>query len=134
MSELLDMSKRIPAMSKAEYDATFEIYLEHAHEIAQRINDHPELYDEWGQRAVCFYMGDKDVWFSGPEGGSNALRMQYDAIAKAVCELCTVRDQCYQQGIDTDDDTGTRAGITAEERKLNKRRAALARASMRNMR
>jgi len=62
--------------------------------------------DDWRLDAECTQLP-PEMWFPKPGGGKNAKR---------ICnEVCTVRDRCYEVGID--EEHGIWAGLSEAERR-----------------
>ena|SRR5579884_867124 len=76
----------------------------------------------WREQASCRF-ANPDLFF--PAGSTGDAVAQIDA-AKAICQLCRVRDRCLRFALETNQEDGIWGGTTeAERRKL--RRAWLAR-------
>jgi WhiB family redox-sensing transcriptional regulator len=79
---------------------------------------------DWRHRAAC---RDEDPELFFPIGNSGPALLQIDE-AKAVCRRCTVADNCLRFALDTGQDAGVWGGLSEDERRALKRRAARSRA------
>ena len=81
----------------------------------------PDRY--WRDRAECRLPGyDPELWF--PIGNTGPALLQIEE-AKDVCHTrCPVIDQCLQWALDTRQDSGVWGGVSEDERRRMKRRAA----------
>jgi WhiB family redox-sensing transcriptional regulator len=77
----------------------------------------------WRERAACL-REDPELFF--PIGFSGPALRQLER-AKQVCAGCVVRDNCLVWAIETGVDHGVWGGLSEEERRSMKRRAARAR-------
>lgn len=75
---------------------------------------------QWRKRAACRGV-DPELWF--PVGNSGVGASQAED-AKAVCFGCDVRLACGQWAMDTNQDHGVWGGLTEDDRRALKRRAA----------
>lgn len=73
---------------------------------------------EWQELALCAQT-DPEAFY--PDRGSNA------APAKRICRRCDVRQECLEDALAKDDQYGVRGGLSENERKRLKRKAALQR-------
>ena len=78
---------------------------------------------DWRSKAACLTV-DPELFF--PIGNTGPAIMQV-AEAKAVCRGCSVAGVCLQWAIDNNQDAGVWGGMSEEERRALKRRAARAR-------
>ncbi|GAA1744115.1 WhiB family transcriptional regulator [Rothia terrae] len=78
---------------------------------------------DWRSRAACL---EKDPELFFPVGNTGPALLQIEE-AKTVCRNCTVMDTCLQWAIETGQDSGVWGGMSEEERRAMKRRAARAR-------
>lgn len=78
---------------------------------------------DWRDRAACLH-ADPELFF--PIGNTGPALEQIDA-AKSICARCPVTDQCLQYALDTNQDSGVWGGLSEDERRALKRRAARAR-------
>ena len=78
---------------------------------------------DWRHRAACRDV-DPELFF--PIGNSGPALLQIQE-AKQVCARCTVRTQCLDWALETGQDAGVWGGMSEEERRALKRRAARAR-------
>ena len=77
----------------------------------------------WRDRAACIGE-DPELFF--PDGNTGpALRQT--AEAKAVCRRCDVAEMCLSWALDTGQDAGVWGGLSEDERRALKARAARAR-------
>ncbi|MER6198385.1 WhiB family transcriptional regulator [Streptomyces sp. NPDC001586] len=76
----------------------------------------------WRHEAACRWE-DPDLFF--PVGSSGPALVQIEE-AKAVCSRCPVRENCLQWALDGGQDFGVCGGMSEEERRVAKRRAARA--------
>lgn len=79
---------------------------------------------DWRQESAC-RREDPDLFF--PVGSSGPALLQI-AEAKAVCHRCPVREPCLKWALEGGQDLGVCGGMSEEERRTVKRRAARARA------
>ncbi|MBB1254629.1 WhiB family transcriptional regulator [Streptomyces sp. OF3] len=75
---------------------------------------------DWRHRAVC-REEDPELFF--PIGNTGPALMQIEE-AKSVCRRCPVREQCLAWALDTNESTGVWGGLSEDERRRLKRRAA----------
>jgi len=94
-----------------------------AHSNTDTISTETHLSEEWRDRAACLDAS-PELFF--PVGTSESARLQLNR-AKRVCGGCPVRSRCLQWSIDTGVDHGVWGGLSEEERRSMKRRAARAR-------
>lgn len=78
---------------------------------------------DWRSRAACLTV-DPEIFFPI---GSTGLAIIQMAKAKAVCRECSVKGVCLRWAIDNNQDSGVWGGMSEEERRSLKRRAARAR-------
>ena len=78
---------------------------------------------DWRSKAACLTV-DPELFF--PIGNTGPAIAQV-AEAKAVCRECEVVGICLQWAIDNNQDAGVWGGMSEEERRSLKRRAARAR-------
>ncbi|GAA2654464.1 MULTISPECIES: WhiB family transcriptional regulator [Streptomyces] len=78
----------------------------------------------WRHEAACRWE-DPDLFFPVGTGGPALLQIEE---AKAVCHRCPVRENCLQWALDGGQDLGVCGGMSEDERRTVKRRAARARA------
>lgn len=78
---------------------------------------------DWRSRAACLSV-DPELFF--PIGNTGPAVTQV-AEAKRVCNSCTVREVCLQWAMENHQDSGVWGGLSEEERRSMKRRAARAR-------
>ncbi len=78
---------------------------------------------DWRSRAECLNE-DPELFF--PIGNTGPAVAQV-AQAKAVCGRCPVQEVCLQWAIANNQDSGVWGGMSEEERRAMKRRAARAR-------
>ncbi|WP_311477740.1 WhiB family transcriptional regulator [uncultured Gulosibacter sp.] len=78
---------------------------------------------DWRESAACMN-ADPELFF--PVGNTGPALEQIDA-AKSVCGRCPVTEQCLQYALDTNQDSGVWGGLSEDERRALKRRAARAR-------
>ena len=78
---------------------------------------------DWRDRAACLSV-DPELFF--PVGNTGPAVEQIDR-AKAVCSHCPVTEYCLQYALDTNQDSGVWGGLSEDERRALKRRAARAR-------
>ncbi|MER6315429.1 WhiB family transcriptional regulator [Streptomyces sp. NPDC001581] len=76
----------------------------------------------WRHEAACRWE-DPDLFF--PVGSSGPALVQIEE-AKAVCSRCPVRENCLQWALEGGQDFGVCGGMSEEERRVAKRRAARA--------
>lgn len=116
----IGVAAQVKGMDKRSFDVWKQNMFEEAElvalSIAQKI--HPE--EPWRTKAVCSGMSDKDLFSGGPDNASIRLRKQYDEVAVAICSLCTVRQQCYDDAVKHEDLDNIRAGQTVKERRRNR--------------
>ena len=78
---------------------------------------------DWRSRAACL---DKDPELFFPVGNTGPALLQIEE-AKSVCRRCQVMDTCLQWAIESGQDAGVWGGLSEDERRALKRRAARAR-------
>jgi WhiB family redox-sensing transcriptional regulator len=78
---------------------------------------------DWRDNAACL-TADPELFF--PVGNTGPAVDQIEK-AKAVCGRCTVSEMCLQYALDTNQDSGVWGGLSEDERRALKRRAARAR-------
>lgn len=78
---------------------------------------------DWRDRAACLDV-DPELFF--PVGNTGPAVDQIEH-AKAVCSHCPVTEYCLQYALDTNQDSGVWGGLSEDERRALKRRAARAR-------
>lgn len=78
---------------------------------------------DWRSRAACL---EKDPELFFPVGNTGPALLQIEE-AKAVCRSCSVMDTCLQWAIESGQDAGVWGGMSEDERRALKRRAARAR-------
>jgi WhiB family redox-sensing transcriptional regulator len=78
---------------------------------------------DWRDSAACLKV-DPELFF--PVGNTGPAVDQIEK-AKAVCARCTVTEQCLQYALETSQDSGVWGGLSEDERRALKRRAARAR-------
>lgn len=77
----------------------------------------------WRDRASCLAV-DPEIFF--PIGNTGPAIEQIEA-AKSVCSRCPVTEDCLQYALETNQDSGVWGGLSEDERRALKRRAARAR-------
>jgi WhiB family redox-sensing transcriptional regulator len=82
-----------------------------------------EYHMDWRDKAACL-TADPELFF--PVGNTGPAVDQIDK-AKAVCARCSVTEMCLQYALDTSQDSGVWGGLSEDERRALKRRAARAR-------
>ena len=88
-------------------------------------NEEFDLMD-WRHKAVC---RDEDPELFFPVGNSGPALAQI-ADAKLVCNRCPVTTECLTWALDSGQDAGVWGGMSEDERRALKRRAARARSRM----
>ena len=78
---------------------------------------------DWRHRAACL---DEDPELFFPIGNTGPALLQIEE-AKQVCRRCDVRDACLQWALEAGQDHGVWGGLSEDERRALKRRAARAR-------
>lgn len=78
---------------------------------------------DWREQAACLTV-DPELFF--PVGNTGPAVDQIER-AKSVCARCTVTEMCLQYAMDTGQDSGVWGGLSEDERRALKRRAARAR-------
>jgi WhiB family redox-sensing transcriptional regulator len=78
----------------------------------------------WRHNAVC-REEDPELFF--PIGNTGSALLQIEE-AKAVCRRCPVMDQCLQWALESGEETGVWGGLSEDERRAMRRRAARNRA------
>ena len=78
---------------------------------------------DWRHRAACL-TEDPELFF--PVGNTGPALMQIQE-AKKVCKRCDVREACLQWALDAGQDHGVWGGLSEDERRALKRRAARSR-------
>src|SRR5690606_28113163 len=82
-----------------------------------------ELPMDWRDKSACLTV-DPELFF--PVGNTGPAVDQIEK-AKAVCATCTVTEVCLQYALETNQDSGVWGGLSEDERRALKRRAARAR-------
>src|SRR5215212_780219 len=77
---------------------------------------------DWRNRAACL---DEDPELFFPIGNTGPALLQIEE-AKQVCRRCDVRDACLQWALEAGQDHGVWGGLSEDERRALKRRAARA--------
>jgi WhiB family redox-sensing transcriptional regulator len=88
-----------------------------SHHIARSISM------DWRDKAACLTV-DPELFF--PVGNTGPAVDQIEK-AKSVCARCTVTEVCLQYALETGQDSGVWGGLSEDERRALKRRAARAR-------
>jgi WhiB family redox-sensing transcriptional regulator len=78
---------------------------------------------DWRHQAACLNE-DPELFF--PVGNTGPALMQI-AEAKKVCRVCPVREACLQWALDAGQDHGVWGGMSEDERRALRRRAARSR-------
>src|SRR6187402_832875 len=78
---------------------------------------------DWRDKAACLTV-DPELFF--PVGNTGPAVDQIEK-AKSVCARCTVTEICLQYALETGQDSGVWGGLSEDERRALKRRAARAR-------
>lgn len=78
---------------------------------------------DWRHKAACL-TEDPELFF--PIGNTGPAIAQIEQ-AKAVCHSCEVMDDCLKWAMETNQDAGVWGGLSEDERRSMKRRAARAR-------
>jgi WhiB family redox-sensing transcriptional regulator len=78
---------------------------------------------DWRDKAACL-TADPELFF--PVGNTGPAVDQIEK-AKAVCARCNVTEVCLQYALETNQDYGVWGGLSEDERRALKRRAARAR-------
>jgi WhiB family transcriptional regulator, redox-sensing transcriptional regulator len=78
---------------------------------------------DWRHKAACLEE-DPELFF--PIGNTGPALLQIEE-AKQVCRRCVVRDACLQWALEAGQDHGVWGGLSEDERRALKRRAARAR-------
>src|SRR4029450_11275690 len=78
---------------------------------------------DWRHRAACL---DEDPELFFPIGNTGPALLQIEE-PKQVCRRCDVRDACLQWALEAGQDHGVWGGLSEDERRALKRRAARAR-------
>src|SRR4030095_11474344 len=78
---------------------------------------------DWRHKAACL---DEDPELFFPIGNTGPAILQIEE-AKQVCRRCDVRDACLQWALEAGQDHGVWGGLSEDERRALKRRAARAR-------
>ena len=78
---------------------------------------------DWRHKAACL---DEDPELFFPIGNTGPALLQIEE-AKQVCRRCEVRDACLQWALEAGQDHGVWGGLSEDERRALKRRAARAR-------
>ncbi|MEJ8652325.1 WhiB family transcriptional regulator [Streptomyces sp. MS1.AVA.3] len=79
---------------------------------------------DWRHDAVCREV-DPEIFF--PVGNTGPALLQIEE-AKAVCRRCPVMGQCLQWALESRQDAGVWGGMSEDERRAMRRRAARNRA------
>ncbi|GAA1689740.1 MAG: WhiB family transcriptional regulator [Microcella pacifica] len=78
---------------------------------------------DWRDKAACL-TADPELFF--PVGNTGPAVDQIEK-AKTVCGRCSVTETCLQYALETNQDSGVWGGLSEDERRALKRRAARAR-------
>ena len=78
---------------------------------------------DWRAKAAC---RDKDPELFFPVGNTGPALQQIED-AKKICQSCAVKDQCLNWALDAGQDHGVWGGMSEDERRAMKRRAARSR-------
>ena len=78
---------------------------------------------DWLHRAACL-TEDPELFF--PVGNTGPALQQIED-AKKICQSCAVKDQCLNWALDAGQDHGVWGGMSEDERRAMKRRAARSR-------
>jgi len=78
------------------------------------------FFMDWRHQAACL-TEDPELFF--PVGNTGPALVQI-AEAKKVCRRCNVREACLQWALDAGQDHGVWGGLSEDERRAMKRRAA----------
>lgn len=78
---------------------------------------------DWREKAACL-TADPELFF--PVGNTGPAVEQIER-AKSVCASCPVTEMCLQYAMETGQDSGVWGGLSEDERRALKRRAARAR-------
>ena len=78
---------------------------------------------DWRHEAACL---DEDPELFFPIGNTGPALVQIEA-AKAVCAECVVVADCLRRALDTHQESGVWGGLSEDERRALRRRAARAR-------
>lgn len=78
---------------------------------------------DWRNNAACLE-ADPELFF--PVGNTGQAIEQIES-AKSICGQCSVTEQCLQYALETNQDSGVWGGLSEDERRTLKRRAARAR-------
>lgn len=81
---------------------------------------------DWRHRAAC---RDEDPELFFPIGNTGPALLQIED-AKDVCRRCDVADQCLQWSLEANINEGVWGGMSEDERRAVKRKAARARSRM----
>jgi WhiB family redox-sensing transcriptional regulator len=71
-------------------------------------------YGDWYERAACQGLTTDDFYPADNERGPR--RRRREALAKKICERCTVSRQCLRWALDTREPHGVWGGLSAQER------------------
>jgi WhiB family redox-sensing transcriptional regulator len=89
---------------------------------------------QWGEHLLAHFQGSRRPPGDRPTRTSSRIKEHHtgpavDQIekAKAVCARCTVTEICLQYALETGQDSGVWGGLSEDERRALKRRAARAR-------
>jgi WhiB family redox-sensing transcriptional regulator len=82
-----------------------------------------EITMDWRDKAACLTV-DPELFF--PVGNTGPALDQIEK-AKQVCGQCPVMDNCLQYALESNQDSGVWGGLSEDERRALKRRAARAR-------
>jgi WhiB family redox-sensing transcriptional regulator len=82
-----------------------------------------ETHMDWREKSACLTV-DPELFF--PVGNTGPALDQIEK-AKQVCAQCPVIENCLQYAMDSNQDSGVWGGLSEDERRALKRRAARAR-------
>ena len=80
---------------------------------------------DWRHQAEC---RNEDPELFYPIGNTGPALVQIEA-AKAVCRRCVAVDECLEWALETSQDSGVWGGMSEDERRATKRRAARSRSA-----
>ena len=74
---------------------------------------------DWTVQAACRGIEDPNIFF--PIGETEAMEKAKIKVAKEICRICVVRDECLSYAIETNQPDGIWGGKTHKERKSIRR-------------
>ena len=87
----------------------------------------PALRDDWRAEAKCFGVDTSTFYAHTDKLTLGENRMIADRVKKRYCDTCTVKDDCLEFALATNERDGIWGGMTEKERQSERRARARAR-------